>query len=140
MRPRFLQPQFGGLWRRPDFLKLWTGYTVSVFGSKITLLALPLTAVLALHATPLQMGLLAAAGTAPYLVLSLFAGVWVDRRRRRPLMIAADLGRAALLLSVPLAAALDTLRIEQLYAVALATGSLTVLYSVSSTSFIPLLV
>lgn len=135
-----MRPRFTGLWRRPDFLTLWVGYTVSVFGSQITLLALPLTAVLVLHATPFQMGLLAAAGTAPFLVLSLFAGVWVDRRRRRPLMIAADLGRAVLLLSVPLAAALHALHMEQLYAVALTTGALTVLYSVSSNSFIPQLV
>jgi hypothetical protein len=73
--------RFDGLWRHPDFLRLWTSETISLFGSQITFLALPLTAVLALNATPFEMGLLGALEFLPFLLLSLFAGVWVDRRQ-----------------------------------------------------------
>ena len=89
-----------------DFLRLWAGETVSVFGSQITLLALPLAAVLTLHAGSFQMGLLSAAGMLPWLLFALPAGVWIDRRpRRRRILIATDLGRAVVLLTVPLARA-----------------------------------
>src|ERR671933_1112078 len=91
----------GGLWRHPEFVKLWSGQTISRFGSEISQLAIPLTAALVLSASPAQMGLLAAFEFAPFLLLSLFAGVWVDRLRRRPLLIVADVGRAALLASIP---------------------------------------
>ena len=129
-----------GLWRHPDFMKLWLGGTVSRFGSQITFLALPLTAVIALDATPLQMGILAAAGAAPSLVFGLGAGVWVDRRRKRPIMIATDFGRAILLLAVPVGAAFDILRIEHLYAIALAMGVLNMLFGIANTSMLPSLV
>src|SRR5215210_8776622 len=102
----------GGLWRHADFRRLWAAQTASLFGSEITALALPLMAVLALHVSPLQMGLLAAAGTAPFLLCSLLAGVWVDRRQRRPVLIAADIARVGLLLSIPLTAWLGIVRIE----------------------------
>src|SRR5437868_9751429 len=92
-----------------NFALLWIGQTISEFGSRITREGLPLAANLVLRATPVQMGLLAAIGTLPVLLVSLFAGVWVDRLRRRPLLIVADLGRAVLLLSVPLAAVLGLL-------------------------------
>ncbi len=92
---------------RRDFRRFWTGQTISLFGDQVTLLALPLVGVLVLHASPAQMGYLAAAGLAPNLLLSLHAGAWVDRHgRRRRIMIAADLGRAGLLATVPLAYAL----------------------------------
>ncbi len=100
-----MRRRFDGLWRHTDFLKLWAGQTVSLFGSQVTLLALPLTAVLVLQATPEQMGFLGAAEFLPFLLLTLFAGVWVDRRRRRTLLIAADLGRAALLAALGMACA-----------------------------------
>jgi len=132
--------RFGGLWRHRDFMRLWAGQTVSQFGSTITREALPYTAILALGASPLQMGLLGAAGAAPLLVLGLFAGVWVDRVRRRPLMIAADMGRALLLLSVPIAYLLGWMRIEQLYLVAALTGVLTVFFNVAYQSALPGLV
>lgn len=132
--------RFAGLWRHPDFVKLWTGQTISVFGSLITGTALPFTAILALHASPLQVALLAAANHVPGLVFGLVAGVWVDRLRRRPVMIAADLGRAALLVSIPIAYAFDALRIEQLYAVALAAGVLTIFFDVAYRSYLPTLV
>ncbi len=92
--------QLKGLWQRPDFIKLWLGQTVSLFGSAVTNLALPLTAALTLQATPVQMGLLKAAQFAPFLLIGLMAGVWVDRRRRRPILIVTDLGRALLLGSI----------------------------------------
>ncbi|MGZ3676845.1 MAG: MFS transporter, partial [Ktedonobacterales bacterium] len=97
------------LWRHPDFVKLWTGQTVSKFGSHVTGIALPLTAVLTLAATPAQMGVLAALGSLPVLLIGLPAGAWVDRLRRRPLLIAADVGRALLLLSIPTAVLLHAL-------------------------------
>ena len=81
-----------GLWRDPDFSKLWLGQTVSKFGSGITGSALSLAAVLVLGASATQMGLLSAAAILPLVVLGLFAGVWVDRLRRRPVLIWADLG------------------------------------------------
>lgn len=123
-----------------DFGRLWSGQTVSVLGSQVTLLALPLTAVLVLKAHPSQMGLLAAAGSAPYLLVGLFAGVWVDRVRRRPILMAADLGRALLLASIPLAAWLHVLGMAQLYVVAFLAGILRVFFDVASQSFLPVLV
>src|SRR5215212_7981402 len=132
--------RFDGLWRHHDFMRLWAGQTVSQFGSTITREALPYTAILVLGASPWQMGLLGAAGAAPLLLLGLFAGVWVDRVRRRPLMIAADIGRALLLLSVPIAYLLGSMRIEQLYVVAALTGVLTVFFNVAYQSALPGLV
>jgi predicted MFS family arabinose efflux permease len=132
--------QLTGLWRHPDFLKLWVGQTISLFGSEVTSLALPLTAVLILHATPAQMGFLAAAGYAPGLLVGLFAGVWVDRVRRRPLLIGADVGRALLLALIPVAALVHLMRIEQLYGVGFAVGVLTTLFTVAYQSFLPAVV
>src|SRR5215469_18301320 len=81
----------------PDFRKLWIGQTISQIGSNITGVGLPLTAVLVLKASPLQMGFLSGAGAAAVVIFGLFAGAWVDRLRRRPILIAADLGRAVVL-------------------------------------------
>jgi MFS family permease len=128
------------LLRHGDFRRLWAGETVSEFGSRITLLAIPLLALLTLHATPLQVGVLGAAQMLPFLLIGLPAGAWVDRVRRRRVMIAADLGRAVLLGSVPLAAATGTLGMTQLYLVAFGTGALTVLFDVSYQSYLPHLV
>src|SRR5205085_367298 len=116
--------RFTGLWRHPDFRKLWTAETISVFGSMVSGVALSFTAILALKATPVQLGLLRTADLLPKFLAGLAAGVWVDRLRRRPVMIAADLGRALLLGSIPLAALFGALRIEHLYAVALLAGVL----------------
>jgi MFS family permease len=128
------------LWRHREFVKFWAGSAISDVGSQVTALAVPLIAALTLDATPWQMGLLSAAGGAPILLVGLFAGVWVDRVRRRPVMIATDLGRAVLLLIVPLAAVVGALRIELLYAVLLLTGALTVLFDVANMSLLPSLV
>src|SRR5437868_10909625 len=131
---------FSGLWRHSEFVKLWTGQTISLFGTEVSQLAIPLTAALVLNATPAQMGLLAALEYAPFLLLSLFAGVWVDRMYRRPVLIVADIGRALLLGSIPLSALLGLLRIEQLYVVGLMTGVLTVFFDVAYQSYLPVLV
>src|SRR5215213_8602978 len=130
----------GGVWRHADFRRLWAAQSASLFGSEITALALPLMAVLALDASAVQMGLLAAAGTAPFLLCSLPAGVWIDRRLRRPVLIAADVVRAGLLLSIPLMAWIGTLRIEQLYAVTFVVGVLSVFFEVAHYAYVPSLV
>ena len=109
-------------------------------GSTITRDALPLLAVLVLRATPVEMGILSALGGLPVLVFGIFAGVWVDRLRRRPVMIAADLGRAALLALVPLAAGLGVLRIELLYGLVVLTGLLGVFFDTAYRAYLPALV
>jgi MFS family permease len=134
------RPWFTGLWRDREFLKFWAASAISDVGSQVSAVALPLIAALMLGATPWQMGLLSAAGAAPVLVIGLFAGVWVDRLRRRPVMVATDVARAVLLLAIPLASALGALTMEILYAVTLLTGGLAVLFDVAFLSFIPSLV
>jgi MFS family permease len=120
------------LLREPNFRTFWLGQTISLFGDQITLIALPLAAVLVLEADAAQMGYLGAAALMPHLLFSLPAGVWLERiAHRRRVMILADLGRAALLASVPLAYALDSLSFAQLYVIAFATGMLTVLFDIS---------
>jgi len=106
-----------------DFYKLWAGQTISEVGSRIRREGLPLTAAFVLNATAAQMGVLAALGSASILVFSLGAGIIADRMRRRPLMIATDLARAALLGTVPLAAAFGVLSFGQIIAVAMLSGS-----------------
>ena len=129
------------LLRELTFRRYWLGQTVSLFGDQITLIALPLTAVLILDAGPAEMGYLVAAELAPALLFSLHAGAWVDRRgRRRKTMIATDLGRAALIATIPLAYALDALTMSQLYVVAFLTGTLVVLFHVASASLFTTLV
>lgn len=135
-----MTPRPGGLWRDRDFLTFWSGEAVSQMGTQVTQLALPLAAVYGLHAGSAQLGLLNAAGYAPFLGATLFIGVWVDRRRRRPLLIGSSLGRAALVASVPLSAALGLLSMGYLYVTALLVGTLTVLYDVSYQSYLPGLV
>jgi MFS family permease len=129
-----------GLWGHTDFLKLWAGQTISVFGSYVSGFALSLVAVLTLDATPPQIALLAAAGYAPALVVAPFAGVWLDRVQRRPVLIATDLARALLLASVPLAYALDRLRYEQLVVVAVLLSALTVGFDIAYRAYLPSLV
>jgi MFS family permease len=121
--------------RERDFRRFWVGETVSLFGDQITLIALPLAGVLALHATPAEMGYLTAAGIAPALVFSLHAGSWLDRHgRRRQAMLLTVLGRAALLVTIPVAYWLDVLTLAQLYVVAFLIGSLSVLFFVAYTT------
>jgi len=129
-----------GLWRDINFRKLWAGQTISLFGSQITFLALPLTAVLVLDATPAQMGILMAVESLPTLLIGLFVGVWVDHYRRRPILITADLGRAVLLGIIPVAAILGLLRIEHLYIVCFLVSVLGLFFGVAHRSFLPSLV
>ena len=129
-----------GLWRHGDFLRLWTGGTVSAVGSQITFLALPLTAILVLDASPTQMGILAAAGSIPSLLVGVPGGVWVDRRKRRRILISSSLGQAVVLLVIPAAAGLNVLQIDYLYALALSFGTLGLFFTVGHQSFLPWLV
>ena len=117
------------------FRRYWGAHTISLFGDQVSMLALPLVAVLTLDADAKQMGYLTAVGLAPNLLFALHAGAWVDRRgKRRQVMIAADVGRAGLLAAVPLLYVLDALTLEQLYVVAFLTGALTVLFGVADSS------
>jgi MFS family permease len=140
MLARFLRDRFQGLWRHPDFLKLWGGQTISVFGSLITGVALPLVALLALHATQMQVAFLYIANALPTLTLGLLAGALADRLRRRPLLIAADAGRMIALLSVPLAASLGALSLPLLYAVTLITSALSTLFNAAYPAYLATLV
>lgn len=128
------------LWSNPDFAKLWVARTVSDFGSMVTGVALPLTAVVVLSASPGQMGLLTAVGELPVLAVGLLAGAWVDRLRRRPVLIATDLARALLLTTIPVAFILGMLAMWQLYVVAALAGTLTIFFDVASQSYLPSLV
>jgi MFS family permease len=129
-----------GLLRHHDFRQLFFADTISQVGSQVTMLALPLVAVLALNATPLEVGVLAACETAAFALLALPAGAWVDRMRRRNVLIAGDLGRALVLTSVPVAWWAGVLTMPQLYAVGLLTGILTVFFDVAYQSYLPHLV
>ena len=133
-------PPSPSLIRDRDFLKLWTAQTVSVLGTQVTILAVPILAALALRVSPLEFGLLATLEYLPTLILGLPAGVWVDRLRRRPILIAGDLLRAIALLSIPIAFVLDVLTIWQLYAVVFVNGCLTVFFDVAWQSYLPSLV
>lgn len=124
------------IWRSPDFLRLWSAGTISELGSEVTQLALPLTAILILQATPLQIGVLGAARALPFVVVGLAAGVLVDRSRPIPLLVGTDLGRAVLLGSIPIAYALGQLHMPQLYVVAFVAGGLTVLFGVAEAATI----
>lgn len=133
-------PRFAGLWRHRDFVRLWFGQTVSVFGSLVGASAISFTAILVLQATPFQLGLLSAARLVPGFLTGLAAGTWVDRMRRRPILIGADIGRGVLLATIPIAALFGVLRIEQLYIVTLLVSVLTILFDVAYQSYLPSLV
>jgi len=130
--------------RHPDFLKLWTAETVSVFGSQISALAIPTVAVLILVPRPsaFEIALLGTIEFLPFILFTLPAGAWVDRLRRRPIMITGDLGRAIALATIPIVYAINpaALTIWQLYAVGFVTGTLTVFFDVSNQSYLPSIV
>ncbi len=128
------------LWKHSDFLKLWTGQTVSKLGSVVTRTALPLVALLTLGAGPLELAYIVVAQSLAVLLVGLVAGAWVDRLRRRPLLIATDVIRAVLLFSVPVAQAFGALRLEQLYAVAFLEGCLATLFSSAYPAYVPSLI
>jgi hypothetical protein len=130
----------GGLFRHADFMKLWTGETVSMFGTRMGDVAIGFAAVIALKATPFQMGILSAARIVPPLVLGLFAGVWVDRMRRRPILIGTDIGRFLVLCTIPIAAMFAALTMVQLCAVMLAYSALDLFFDIAYRSYLPTLV
>ncbi len=135
-----MRPQSTGLWHHRDFLKLWGAQTTSIFGTQLASLAYSLTAVVTLQATPVQLGLLNAVAAASAALVGLFAGVIADRFRRRPLLIGADLGRAVIAVTIPIAFALGVLHIGQLYVVRFLFGALSILSEVASMAFLPSLV
>jgi MFS family permease len=128
------------LWRNSDFLNLWSAETIAQFGVQLGIVAIPLIAAITLSASPLEMGVLAAAGQLPRLVVGFFAGAWVDRVRRRPIMIAMDIGRALTYAAIPVAAMLDLLSFPLLLAVALLAGAQSVFFDAAWSAVIPDLV
>lgn len=133
-------PERGSLWRDGNFLTMWSGQALAQIGSQVTELAIPVLAVLLLHATEFEVGVLNAAGTAAFLLVGLPAGAWIDRMRKRHVMIAADLVRALALASLPLLWAMDALQIWHMVVVALIMGVATVFFDVSYQSIVPSLV
>ena len=130
--PGRLASRVSPLLRETAFRRYWSAQSISLVGDQVSSVALPLTAVLALHASPAEMGFLSALIWLPSLLFALHAGAWVDRRgHRRVTMISADLGRAALLASIPVCSALGVLSLAQLFAVAFAAGTLSIFFTVS---------
>src|ERR1022692_1653324 len=133
-------PESASLWRHRDFIMLWSGQSISELGSSVTTVALPLTAVVLLKASTLQVGLLTAASTVCFLLVALPAGLVVDRIAKRRLMIGCDVARMLIIGSVPLAALLGVLTMGQLFAVALLSGLATVFFDVAYQSYVPVLI
>ncbi|MEE8046737.1 MAG: MFS transporter [Dehalococcoidia bacterium] len=131
-----MKRRFTGLWLHANFRKLWAGQAASLLATQLSTIALPLTAVVFLDATPIQMGVIGAMGGVPA-IIGLFLGVWVDRRPRGPILVMVDLGRMALLLLVPIAYFLDILSIQLLYFVALGIGGMSMLFEIAYRSFLP---
>lgn len=130
----------GGLWRHGDFLRLWAAQIVSAVGSRITRTALPIIAILTIDATPNEIAVLGALSIAPGIVIGLLAGGWIDRSAKRPLLIAADLARAALIMTVPVAAWSGVLTMAQLYAVAGLVGVGSALFQITDNAYLPALI
>jgi len=128
------------LWHHPNFLRLWIGQSVSQFGNQFTGLALQFLAVKTLLASPAEIGILAALGTLPFLLIGLLVGVWVDRHRRRPILIVGDFGRGVIVVAIAALTVLGLVRMEYLYVLAFATGVLTVFFDVSYQAYLPALV
>jgi MFS family permease len=138
--PAAPRSQRDGVLGNTDFVKLWAGETVSLIGTQVTQFAMPLVAILALNATVFEVGVLNALRFVPVIVISLFAGVWLDRRRRRPVLIACALSNAVLIGLVPLASVTGLLSIGLLYLVTTLVGMLTVVFDVGALSYVPFLV
>ena len=128
-----------GLWRHADFLRLWAARVGSAFGSRITRTVLPVIALLALSASPTEVAVLSVMSVAPGVLVGLFVGGAVDRRAKRPLLIGADLLRAVLIFSVPLAAWTGALAMPQLCMVAALVGAATTLFQIADSSYLPAL-
>jgi len=133
-------PRPESLWRNAAFVRLWSAGTISYVGSFVTRTALPLAAIYVLKAGPLEISALRSLELLGYLVVGLVAGAWVDRLRRRPIMIGADLGRAVLLGSIPVAAVLGVLGLPQLLVVAFFAATMSVFFSTAGTAYLPTIV
>lgn len=125
------------LWRHGDFLRLWAAQAISTFGARITREGIPLAAVLTIQAQPAQLGILAAMAIAPQLVVGLLAGGWVDRSKRRGLMIGADVARALVLITVPIAAWMHWLTLTHLSIAAVLVGAGSVLFDIADHAYLP---
>ena len=130
----------GRLWSHADFLKLWTGQSISELGSQVSQLAIPWLAAVGLHASPIEFSLLEVLGFLPFILLALPAGVWVDRLRRRPILIGSDTARAILLILIPILWATGVLRIWHLLALQFLVGGFTVFFDVGYQAYLPALV
>lgn len=130
----------GALWQHADFMKFWVGETVSLFGTQVTFLALPLTAIIVLRASPEQLGLLRFLENVPFLLFALLVGAWVDRHRKRPVMIGSNVVRSLLVGLVPALAVAGALHMPLLYAIAFGVGIATVFFDVCWMSYVPALV
>lgn len=130
----------GRHWSHRDFKRLWFSDTVSQLGNQFTSLALPILAVLSLHATPFELGLLLALQTIPFPTLGLFVGVWADRLRKRPIMVVCNLGRMITLASIPLAFFLNALTLYHVFVVGAVNGIFTVFFEISYQSYLPVLI
>jgi MFS family permease len=127
-------------WTHADFMKFWTGETVSLFGTQVTYLALPLTAIIVLRVSPVQLGVIRFLENVPFLLFALLVGAWVDRRRKRPVMIGSNVARCLLVGLVPILAAAGALGMPVLYVVAFGVGVATVFFDVCWLSYVPSLV
>ena len=132
-------PRRRSLWRHVDYMKIWLAATVSLMGSQVSQLAIPFIATILLKSSPLEVALLGAVEMAPFILFALPAGAWLDRVRRRPVLVAGDLGRGLALLTIPAAYSVGALTIWQLYAVGFVAGTLTVLFDVADQSYLPAL-
>jgi MFS family permease len=130
----------GGLWSHPDFLKLWTGQSISEVGSQVSQLAIPWLAAVGLHASPIQFSLLGVLGFLPFILFALPAGVWVDRLRRRQILIVGDASRAVLLALIPILWAAGVLQIWHLLILQFVVGVFTVFFDVAYQSYLPALI
>ncbi len=128
-----------GLWLHSEFRKLWGGQASSLFASQAMYLGLPLVAVISLDATPIQMGIVTALSGVPA-IFGLYIGSWAERRRKRPILVAADIGRAGLLITIPVAHVFDALTIEVLYVVSLGFATLTMVFQIGYRALLPLVV
>jgi MFS family permease len=130
----------GALWANADFLKLWTGQSISELGTQVSQLAIPIVAAVALHASPIVFSLIAVFGFLPFILFALPAGAWVDRMRRKRVLVVGDAARAVLLATIPITYAFGALTIWQLLAIQFVVGIFTVFFDVAYQSYLPQLV
>src|SRR5947207_968616 len=137
---RKLRRPRAALWGHADFLKLWTGQSISELGSQVSQLAIPWLAAFGLNASPIEFSLLGVLGFLPFILFALPAGVWVDRLRRRPILIVGDGSRAVLLALIPILWASGVLQIWHLLILQFVIGIFTVLFDVAYQSYLPALI